>query len=320
MRALLLILWISVLNTLAEAQVATTSFYVNGDKDKFYPVIFQDNNWGNSVATVIEIGRSDTHYDEWWRGSMIARFRIHNMLWGHGSHFIETDIYQGRHGYAEIVPFIGGYHDATLASGNREFIIWLKGASTYFYVSNAAQSPRIYDNVQNMLPYQQENGAAHTFKTRVEDYVNSRGSNTDGVIHVMGQATNYFAGNIGIGKRDATEKLEVNGNIRAKEIKVETANWPDYVFEEDYKLTPLAEVETFIKANKHLPEVPSAREIEEDGLSLGEMNKLMMKKIEELTLHLIEKEKRHEILSQRVHMLIEKVDQQASEINQLKNK
>ncbi|MFE7088392.1 hypothetical protein ACFU8T_13370 [Sphingobacterium spiritivorum] len=127
-------------------------------------------------------------------------------------------------------------------------------------------------------------------------------------------------GNVGIGTTTPTERLSVNGNIRAREIKVETNNWPDYVFEEDYKLTPLAEVETFIKANKHLPEVPSAREIEEDGLSLGEMNKLMMKKIEELTLHLIEKEKRHEILSQRVHMLIEKVDQQASEINQLKNK
>ncbi|MGJ1421067.1 hypothetical protein ACR79T_15715 [Sphingobacterium spiritivorum] len=291
MKTILLVLWISVLTTLVDAQVATTSFFVNGDKDKFYPVIFQDNNWGNSVATVIEIGRSDTHYDELWKGSMIARFRIHNMLYGHGSHFIETDIYPGRQGYAEIIPFIGGYHDATLASGNKEFIIWLKGASTYFYVSNAAQSPRIYDNVQNMLPYQQENGPAHTFKTRVEEYVNSRGSNTDGVIHVLGQATNYFAGNIGIGKRDATEKLEVNGNIRAKEIKVETNNWPDYVFEEEYKLTPLAELETFIKANKHLPDVPSAKEIEEDGLSLGEMNKLMMKKIEELTLYLIEKDK-----------------------------
>ncbi|WP_293918009.1 MULTISPECIES: hypothetical protein [unclassified Sphingobacterium] len=291
MKTILLVLWISVLTTLVDAQVATTSFFVNGDKDKFYPVIFQDNNWGNSVATVIEIGRSDTHYDEEWRGSMIARFRIHNMLWGHGSHFIETDIYQGRHGNVDIVPFIAGYKDATRYSDNKEFIIWLKGASTYFYVSNAAQSPRIYDNVQNILPYQEEGGPAHTFKTSVEEYVNSRGSNTDGVIHVMGQATNYFAGNIGIGKRDATEKLEVNGNIRAKEIKVETNNWPDYVFEEDYKLKSLTEVETFIKANKHLPDIPSAKKIEEDGLSVGEMNKLMMKKIEELTLHLIEKEK-----------------------------
>ncbi|SUJ02450.1 Uncharacterised protein [Sphingobacterium spiritivorum] len=98
-------------------------------------------------------------------------------------------------------------------------------------------------------------------------------------------------GNVGIGITTPQDKLAVNGNIRAREIKVETNNWPDYVFEEEYKLTPLAEVETFIKANKHLPDVPSAKEIEEEGLSVGEMNKLMMRKIEELTLYLIEKDK-----------------------------
>ncbi|WP_236581901.1 hypothetical protein [Sphingobacterium spiritivorum] len=140
------------------------------------------------------------------------------------------------------------------------------------------------------------------------------------VTNGVSKVTILSNGYTGIGTTTPTERLAVNGNIRAKEIKVESANWPDYVFEEDYKLIPLAEVEAFIKANKHLPDVPSAKVIEEDGLSVGEMNKLMMKKIEELTLHLIEKEKRQEILSQRVHMLIEKVDQQASEINQLKNK
>ncbi|EFK58567.1 hypothetical protein ACFU8T_13375 [Sphingobacterium spiritivorum] len=106
-----------------------------------------------------------------------------------------------------------------------------------------------------------------------------------------GHLTILTNGNVGIGTEDPTERLSVNGNIRAKEIKVETNNWPDYIFEEEYKLKSLSEVETFIKTNKHLPDVPSAREIEEEGLSLGEMNKLMMKKIEELTLYLIEKDK-----------------------------
>ncbi|EFK58569.1 hypothetical protein U0038_06450 [Sphingobacterium spiritivorum] len=122
-----------------------------------------------------------------------------------------------------------------------------------------------------------------------------------------GLCTNRFTimdnGNVGIGITTPRDKLAVNGNIRAREIKVETNNWPDYVFEEDYKLTPLAEVETFIKANKHLPEVPSAREIEEDGLSLGEMNKLMMKKIEELTLHLIEKDKQLQTQQEELNTL-----------------
>jgi len=112
-----------------------------------------------------------------------------------------------------------------------------------------------------------------------------------------------FDGNIGVNTSSPTEKLSVNGKIRASEIKVEAGPWPDYVFEKDYKLKPLAEVEQFIKANKHLPEVPSAKELEADGLSLGEMNRLMMKKIEELTLHLIEKDKALEQLNNKVSVI-----------------
>ncbi|MGJ1448155.1 hypothetical protein ACR79S_15075 [Sphingobacterium spiritivorum] len=87
------------------------------------------------------------------------------------------------------------------------------------------------------------------------------------------------------------ELLSVNGHIRAQEIKVEAANWPDYVFEERYILPTLSDMELYIKTHKHLPEVPSAKQVETDGVSLGEMNKVLLKKVEELTLHLIEKEK-----------------------------
>jgi len=66
---------------------------------------------------------------------------------------------------------------------------------------------------------------------------------------------------------------------------------PDYVFEPTYNLKPLAEIETYIKENKHLPEVPSAKEMEKNGVQLGEMNMLLLKKVEELTLHLIEQNK-----------------------------
>ncbi|WP_238387281.1 hypothetical protein [Sphingobacterium olei] len=99
-------------------------------------------------------------------------------------------------------------------------------------------------------------------------------------------------GNVGIGTTNPTDKLAVNGNIRAKEIKVETANWPDYVFHKNYELKPLKEIKQFIDENGHLPEVPKAKEIEERGLSLGEMNKILMKKVEELTLYIIELEER----------------------------
>lgn len=97
-------------------------------------------------------------------------------------------------------------------------------------------------------------------------------------------------GSVGIGTTTPNEKLSVNGKIRAQEIKVETANWPDYVFDQNYKILGLNELEAYIKVNKHLPEMPSAKEAQINGVELGEMNKLLLKKIEELTLHLIEKD------------------------------
>ena len=77
----------------------------------------------------------------------------------------------------------------------------------------------------------------------------------------------------------------------AKEIKVTLAGWPDYVFEESYNLMSLSETEHYIHANGHLPNVPSASEVEEEGMSVGEMNRLLLQKVEELTLYVIELQK-----------------------------
>ncbi len=100
------------------------------------------------------------------------------------------------------------------------------------------------------------------------------------------------SGNVGIGVINPGQKLAVNGNIRSKEIKVELNNWPDYVFAPSYNLQSLSEVETFINQNGHLPNIPSAAEVEENnGIELGAMNAKLLEKIEELTLHLIEKDK-----------------------------
>lgn len=100
--------------------------------------------------------------------------------------------------------------------------------------------------------------------------------------------------NVGIGTVGALDaKLVVRGLIHAQEIKVDLSGsvTPDYVFENDYKLISLDEIKAYIDQNKHLPEVPSAKEIEKNGLQLGEMNLLLLRKIEELTLYAIEMNK-----------------------------
>lgn len=122
-------------------------------------------------------------------------------------------------------------------------------------------------------------------------YVGVFGKNSDLYIDPADANLLVTSGNVGIGTGFPTEKLSVKGKIRAQEIKVEGNNWPDYVFENDYKNVSLSEIEKFIKINKHLPEMPSVAQVKEDGISLGEMNAKLLKKVEELTLHMIQQEK-----------------------------
>lgn len=98
-------------------------------------------------------------------------------------------------------------------------------------------------------------------------------------------------GNVGIGIITPQNKLSVNGHIWATEIKVSLKDAADWVFEENYNLKPLSEVETYIKENKHLPEIPSAEEFRKNDLKVSEMTNKLLQKIEELTLYAIEQEK-----------------------------
>ncbi|MBX3102251.1 MAG: hypothetical protein KF690_07070 [Bacteroidetes bacterium] len=107
-------------------------------------------------------------------------------------------------------------------------------------------------------------------------------------------------GNVGIGVANPGSKLAVDGLVCAREVRVSKVGgqnsgicqWPDYVFEPGYSLMPLDKLEDYLKTHKHLPEVPAAKTVEQDGLYVGEMQYIQMKKIEELTLYIIQLEKR----------------------------
>ena len=111
-------------------------------------------------------------------------------------------------------------------------------------------------------------------------------------------------------------KLGVNGKIAATEVKVATySNWADFVFKEDYHLPTLTDVENHIKEKGHLKDIPSAKEVEQNGFFLGQMDAKLLQKIEELTLYTIAQEKKIKALE------IEKAEnkKQQKEIDELKS-
>ena len=100
---------------------------------------------------------------------------------------------------------------------------------------------------------------------------------------------------VGIGTQNPQYKLDVKGGIRAQEVVVETTG-ADFVFADDYQLRPLSEVEAFITENKHLPEIQSAQEMQENGVSVSELQTKLLQKIEELTLYILQQEERIRLL------------------------
>ncbi len=117
-------------------------------------------------------------------------------------------------------------------------------------------------------------------------------------------------GNVGIGTTSPSEKLTVKGKILASEVKVVALETiPDFVFNDDFKLRPLAEVEAFVKQYKHLPDIPSEKDIRADGVALGEMQLKLLQKIEELTLYLIAEKKQTDALKKENNDLKQRYEQ-----------
>jgi hypothetical protein len=107
---------------------------------------------------------------------------------------------------------------------------------------------------------------------------------------------------IGSGSPASGYILSINGKVISEEVRVELdGDWPDYVFDKTYLLTPLQQLEKFILTEKHLPNIPAASQVVKEGFDLGDMNRRLLEKIEELTLYIIQQEKKLNSLQQQVN-------------------
>jgi len=129
-------------------------------------------------------------------------------------------------------------------------------------------------------------------------------------------------GGVGIGTmRTEGYRLSVDGKLRAASVKVyPIGQWSDFVFGDNYKLKPLSDVERFIKTNGHLPDVPSEEEVDKNGVDLGSMDAKLLLKIEELTLYVIESERRVNALEKKLSDLVGENDQLKVELKRTKSK
>jgi hypothetical protein len=227
------------------------------------------NSGGGNRMNVVNVNTSSSY------NSTTASFNSYDdySFWA-----LKTCIYNGSKYLALNVPYIPAYH-----SWGYQFSGWTTSTgesmkSVAYEVNGSPVNQSVLSNIQDFSPNMIETHAAAGF--------------------------NITGGNVGIGTTTPDAKLAVNGTIHTKEVKVDLTGWPDYVFKPKYNLPSLIELKTYIDKNQHLPEMPSEREVAKNGINLGEIVRLQTKKIEELTLYLIEQQKQMEQLKQELITLI----------------
>jgi len=224
-------------------------------------------------------------------------------------------------GYFRMYPYNSTYDDGSYAkiyyNGNTKEIIFNNFATdtpyTSLRVGNVIANGQIKGEMSHTSGYLSIKPFDSSYDEGSETRVYYDGNKKE-LVFTNSEANTYYSGitvghifssgPVKIGTSSAgSHKLAVNGSIRSKEINVEANGWADFVFDEEYKLMPLSELETFIQKYGHLPNVPTEAEVMENGVNLKEMNVKLLEKVEELTLYVITLQKNSEAMKSRIEFL-----------------
>jgi hypothetical protein len=252
----------------------------------------------------VGIGTTSPVYPLDISGSGITALRINGTAGNSGSNNTQLRFAGGKSGELWAIG-----PDVATGSGSRDFTFWALGGvgpvmtlqNTSGNVGIGTTSPVAPLEVhaltnENFYVFGNENLSSGVTVASVND------ANNAFQPMEFGASQFYFNGNVGIGTINPLHLLHVAGTVGAEEVIV-SATGADYVFQPDYRLSSLDEVNAYIKENHHLPDVPSAAEMQKKGLSLGEMQTKLLAKVEELTLHMIQVEQENRELKDRIKRL-----------------
>lgn len=229
--------------------------------------------------------------------------------------------------YGYVNPTGTGTHYGVYANagGDGNYALYANNSSTdghagYFNgnlrVNNGSATIGTTSNLDAALGVEDADATGYAFRVRsgtaTKFLVYDNGGSSIGSNFTSPPADGlYVNGNLWVNTTSGATgyELAVDGQIICEEVKVQiSGSWPDYVFDEGYKLPTLDEVEKHIEEKGHLPNIPSACEVEDDGLTLGEMQKKLMEKVEELTLYTIQQQKEIEALKKQNEELLKRME------------
>ncbi|MBB5649150.1 tail fiber protein [Pedobacter cryoconitis] len=304
MKKVLMILTAMVLFLSAKSQSNTDQ---NGIKTTVTNVLSAQNAQAKRFE-IITLGYNSHHWQK--GGAIIIELFDAYYATGYEKYIVEAGYLQGTPGTSPKLRFVNRYgysHNGRIVLGtptdmgisyggypNMTMAIYLDIKE---YSQYRVRITYMQDRINTFTDHNQVRVQEDPAGVNIEDFMApdmpDENLITAGQLTVSGSGNHYFQnGNVGIGTTQPDAKLSVKGKIHAEEIKVDlNIPGPDYVFDKDYSLLSLQETADFIKANRHLPDVPSAKQMEKEGINVSEMQMKLLQKIEELTLYVIRQQK-----------------------------